>query len=69
MEKLTSWLSACAVLFYVVLIFCVAFLYGVWGRKWISIVSVPAHCLFIYFGDSTRECNPTHPHSCLCQGT
>ena len=28
-KKLTSWLSACAVLLYVVLIFCVPFLYAV----------------------------------------
>ena len=30
--------------------FFVPFPYGVWGRKWNSIVSVPDHCHFIYFG-------------------
>ena len=34
---------------YAVLIFCVPFPYAVWGRKWNSIVSVPDHCLFIFF--------------------
>ena len=33
---------------YAVLIFCVPFPYGVWGRTWNSIVSIPDHCLFIY---------------------
>ena len=32
-----------------VLIICVPFPFGVWGRKCNSIVSVPDHCLFIYF--------------------
>ena len=27
---------------------CVPFPFGVWGRMWISLVSVPDHCLFIY---------------------
>ena len=39
----------CAVFLYAVLIFCVPFPYGVWERKWKSIVSVPNHCRFIYF--------------------
>ena len=34
---------------YAVLIVRVAFLFGVLGRMWNSIVSVPEHCLFIYF--------------------
>ena len=51
-KEMTSWLSACADLLYAVLIFCVPFPYGVWGRKWNSTVSVPDHCLFIYFIDS-----------------
>ena len=51
-KELTSWLSACAILLYAVFIFCVPFLYGVWGKKWNSIVSVPDHCLFIFFFDS-----------------
>ena len=33
-KELTSWLSTCAVLLYVVLIFRVPFLFGVWKRKW-----------------------------------
>ena len=40
--------SACVVLLFGVLIVCVPFLYGVWGRMWNSTVSVPDHCLFIY---------------------
>ena len=48
-KELTSWLSACAVLLYAVLISRVPFPYGVWGRKWNSIVSVSDHCLFIFF--------------------
>ena len=42
------WLSACAVLLYS-LDFFVPLPYGIWGRDWNSIVSVPDHCLFIYF--------------------
>ena len=34
---------------YAVLIVCVPFPCGVWGSMWNSIVSVPDHCLFIYF--------------------
>ena len=30
------------------LIVCIPFPFGVWGRIWNSIVSVPDHCLFIY---------------------
>ena len=33
----------------VVLTVCVPFPYGVWGRMWDSIVSVPDHCFTIYF--------------------
>ena len=47
---LTSWLSSCTVLLYAILIFCVPFPYGVWGRNWDSIVTVPDHCFPIYFG-------------------
>ena len=36
-------------LFYAVLSVCVPFPFGVWGRMWNLIVSVPDHCLFIYF--------------------
>ena len=49
MKELSSWLSACAVLLYAVLIVCVPFPFGVWGRMWNSIVSVPNHGLFILF--------------------
>ena len=48
-KELTSCFSDCAVFLYAVLIVCVPFPYGVWGRKKNSIVSVPDHCLFIYF--------------------
>ena len=36
-------------LFYAVLTVRVPFPFGVWGGVWNSIVSVPDHCLFIYF--------------------
>ena len=49
-KELTSWLSACTVLLYAILIVCVPFPYGIWGRMWNSNVSVPDHCLFIYPG-------------------
>ena len=48
-KELTYWLSACAVLLYAVLMFFVPFLFGVWGRKWNSIVSVPDYFFLIYF--------------------
>ena len=41
-KELTSWLSTYAILL------CVPFPFGVWGRMWNSIVSVPDQCLFIY---------------------
>ena len=31
------------------LIVYVCFPFGVWGRIWNSIVSVPDHCLFVHF--------------------
>ena len=37
---------AYAILIYAVLIACVSFPFGVWGRMWNSVVSVPDHCLF-----------------------
>ena len=40
--------SACAVLLYADLIVCIPFLFGVRGRMWNSIVSVPDHCLFVH---------------------
>ena len=45
-KERTAWLSACAVLLYVVLIVCVPFPYGDWGRMWKSIVSIHDHRLF-----------------------
>ena len=47
-KVLSCWLSAWAFLLYSVLTVCVPFLYGVGGRKWNSILSIPDHCLFIY---------------------
>ena len=48
-KELSSWLSACIVLFYAVLTVRVPFPFGVWDRMWNSIVSPPDHHLFIYF--------------------
>ena len=45
-KELTSWLSACALLLNAVLIVCAPFTFGVWGRMWNSIESVPDHCPF-----------------------
>ena len=39
----------CCFNFSAVLVVCVRFPFGVWVRMWNSIVSVPDHCLFIYF--------------------
>ena len=49
MKQLSSWLSSCAVLLCSVLILCFSFPFGVWGRMWNSFVSVPDHCLHVYF--------------------
>ena len=35
-------------------VFCIPFLFGVSGSVWNLIVSVPDHCLFIYF-DTNRH--------------
>ena len=48
-KELPSWLSAYAVLLYAILMVCVHFPFGVGDRMWNSIVSVPDHCLFIYY--------------------
>ena len=67
-KELTSWLSACAVLLYAVLIVCVPFPYGVWGRMWNSILSVSDHCLVIYFSnayDTTAPLNHMKHHQKL----
>ena len=42
-KELSPWPFSC-----VVLAVRVHFPFGVWGRVWNSIVSVPEHCLFIY---------------------
>ena len=39
----------CCFYFSAVLIVGIPFPFGVWGRMWSSIVSVPGRCLFIYF--------------------
>ena len=39
----------CCFYFSAILIVCVPFPFGVQGRMWNLIVSVPDHCLFIYF--------------------
>ena len=40
-KELSSWLSSCAVLLYSALIVCASFQFGVWGRMWNLIVTVP----------------------------
>ena len=48
-KELSHWLFICVVfLFSAVLVVRVPFSFGVWGRVWNSIVSVPDRCLFIY---------------------
>ena len=37
-----------------VLVVLVPLPFGVWGGMWNSIVSVPDHCLFVYFSQSTQ---------------
>ena len=39
----------CRSLLHAILGVSVSFLFGVWDRMWNSIVSVPDHCLFIFF--------------------
>ena len=48
-KELSSWLSACAVLLNAIFIVCIPLPFGVYGRMWNLIVSVPDHCLLIYF--------------------
>ena len=48
-KELTSWISTGEFYLYAVLIVCVRFPFGDRGWMWNSIVSVPDHCLFIYF--------------------
>ena len=44
----------CCFNFSAVLVVCVPFPLDVWGRMWILVVSVPDHCLFIYFPSLNR---------------
>ena len=48
-KELTSWLSTCSVFLNVLLVVCFPFPFGVCGRMWNSIASVPDNCLFVYF--------------------
>ena len=49
-KELSLLLFTCVVfIFSAVLVVRVPFIFGVWDRVWNSIVSVPDHCLFIYF--------------------
>ena len=48
-KNLSSSLSTRTVFFYAVSIVCAPFQFGVQSRMWISFVSVPDDCLFIYF--------------------
>ena len=48
-KELASWLATRAVFILCRLIVLVPFPFGVLDRMWNSIVSVPDHCLFIYF--------------------
>ena len=44
--ELSPWLCTCVVfIFSAILVVRVPFPFGVWGRMWNSIVSVPDHCL------------------------
>ena len=38
-----------------VLVVCVPFPFGVWGRMWNLIVLVPDHCLFIYSAEFLKK--------------
>ena len=50
-KEVFRWLFTCDVfIFSVVLVVRVPFPFDVWGRVWNSVVSVPDHCHFIYFG-------------------
>ena len=50
------WFSARTVFILYVLIVRFPFPFGVCGRTWNSIVSVPDHCLFFYFVLSLSSC-------------
>ena len=47
---MSPWHFTCVVFIVsAVLVVRVPFVFGMWGRVWNSTVSVPDHCLFIYF--------------------
>ena len=52
-ERAVPWLATCSGLLYAVWIVCIPFPFGDWGMMLNSIVSVPDHCLFIYFLPTT----------------
>ena len=51
----------CCFNFSAVLVVRVPFPFGVWGRMWNSIVSVPDHCRFMYFS-YVCKCIPSVSH-------
>ena len=46
-KELSPWLFTCYFYFSAVLVVRVPFPFGVWGRVWNLIVSVPDYCIFI----------------------
>ena len=62
----SPWLFTCVVLFLVPSV-RVPFPFGVWDRVWNSIVSVPDHCLFIYFRYSNVAKKGIYLHNSLCR--
>ena len=58
-ESAVPWFFTCVVFISsAVLVVHVPFLFSVWGRVWNLIVSVPDHCLFIYF--TSPSCGPNN---------
>ena len=56
-QELTSWLSAYPVFRNAVEIVCVPFPFGVWGKMWNSIVSVPDELPYVHFAACDRLMN------------
>ena len=51
-KELSPWFFTCVVFIYSAdLVVRVPFPFGVLGRVWISIKSVPDHCLFIFYAE------------------
>ena len=48
-KELSSWLSDCAFLLYIVLTVSASVPFVVWSRIWNSVALVTDHCLFLYF--------------------